>query len=1472
MKNMKAVIFTLLLLLLSPAVFGLAWSGPYWLPIGTSDPHSIGFGSTATAHSGDFTSLDTTVHYRAELRRADGSLVTVLEERDIDISVFTGWDIVEIEESDYVEAGEYWVRFTVSDSVVTRSEQLRLVVGPEAANNPPVLNHIADKTVYEDHLLQFYVSGSDPDGDDITFSAAGLPSGASFSPASRRFSWTPDFDQAGDYSVTFIVTDEHGDTDSQTMTIHVRDTNRCPVMDDVPDQEVREGRALSFSVGASDPDGEELFFSASDLPAGAGFDTVSRIFSWTPGYDQAGVYDVTFHVEDGECWDSDTVRITVTDDSAPSVDLVALPSGGPEGTTVHFVCSASGGDEPLSYVIDFGDEGSVASDVADHTYSTEGIYNATCTVTDADGDVGSDSEEITIDDNAPVVELIASPMSGEAPLAVDFTCDVAGGNAPFAYLIEFGDGSPGGADDTASHTYTSEGVFVATCTVMDTDGDLGSDTVGIDVSENRCPSLGWYDDMTVRVGETLEFDLEALDADGDDLTFWADMPFTPFLTADGHFSWTPVELQIGDHSATFRVTDGVCEDSTTINIEVLPALPDNHAPEANFTWSPETPQAGEEVMFNSTSTDPDGDSLTCGWDFDDDGWSDSDDCFAVWTFEAPGDYPVTLTVSDGEFSDSVTHTVNVLGQLNVTSIDCFDPVVEDSLQSCSVRVESSHGASVGGANAVLFYDGGSEITNCITDSLTGSCVITFPTDVVGNYTVYATAEKPGWSPDLDADPTASFQVLARRYVISNLAVYNDSGFTQEDYDFFRGEDMFVHFMVLDESGAPADDLVTSVALVSPPGGVAWFDEFAPNTDGNYWYDLRIPVTHDFLGDSQVFTFAFNFSDGSGSQMVVEVVIRNNPPVIDPAVVDEFDRTFDDTTIIGLSPYESDVEDSGRGLQWSVLGVDHAVAEVSVDMDDFLTVTPLAPGYDIITLVLSDLDGDVDTIDVPVNTGGSSLAQCEDGIDNDGDGLIDMADPGCESPEDDDESDDPVLPQCSDGIDNDGDGLIDLADPGCSDAMDDDESDDPSSLPQCSDGIDNDGDGLIDMADPGCESPEDDDETDPVTPPQCSDGVDNDGDGLIDMADPGCEGPGDDDETDPVVLPQCSDGIDNDGDGLIDMADPGCDNPADDDETDPVLPQCSDGIDNDGDGLIDMEDPDCLSAEDDNEAHVPQCADGVDNDGDGLVDLADPGCTDASDDDETDFAGNQPPVAVIDLSRAYGAPGVIIDVDGSGSYDPDGVVAEHSWVITGPGNYTYSDLHVPGLPGGFAVQFFEEGLYEFRLTVVDGEGAGDTEVVAVTISSGLAQCDNGLDDDGDGLVDWQEDPHCADAYDDLEGEIDVSTDDMPFRDEDELLINRVDINGHDVEAAVVEPGNYYRLSVALQNNLDYSLEDIRVDMSIQELGIRNMDLLRELEPGETSTVVLNLGVPEWAEPGLYDLRVVVSNDDVRRVKYRVVTVA
>jgi Ca2+-binding RTX toxin-like protein len=70
------------------------------------------------------------------------------------------------------------------------------------------------------------------------------------------------------------------------------------------------------------------------------------------------------------------------------------------------------------------------------------------------------------------------------------------------------------------------------------------------------------------------------------------------------------------------------------------------------------------------------------------------------------------------------------------------------------------------------------------------------------------------------------------------------------------------------------------------------------------------------------------------------------------------------------------------------------------------------------------------------------------------------------------------PECNDGVDNDGDGDVDYPeDVDCDSATDDDESEPTTEDPQCNDGIDNDGDGDIDFPDDAdCNNPTDDDES------------------------------------------------------------------------------------------------------------------------------------------------------------------------------------------------------------------------------------------------------------------------------------------------------------------------------------------------------------------------------------------------------------
>ncbi len=270
------------------------------------------------------------------------------------------------------------------------------------------------------------------------------------------------------------------------------------------------------------------------------------------------------------------------------------------------------------------------------------------------------------------------------------------------------------------------------------------------------------------------------------------------------------------------------------------------------------------------------------------------------------------------------------------------------------------------------------------------------------------------------------------------------------------------------------------------------------------------------------------------------------------------------------------------------------------------------------------DTDDEPRQLPDPDGGANLAACADGVDNDGDGLVDHPqDPGCEASEDDNEADGETT-ACANGEDDDGDGAIDLDDPGCADPTDDDETDAEDA--QCGNELDDDDDGLIDLADPGCGSSADDDESDDPEPPACSNELDDDEDGFIDFpADPGCGSEFDDSEAgDGPPLPQCGDGLDNDNDGLVDLSDPGCVSPADprEQEGEGETPACSNGVDDDADGNTDFPwDPGCSAAGDTDEAdsgRLPACGNGVDDDMDGQTDFpVDPGCAGVGDPDETD---------------------------------------------------------------------------------------------------------------------------------------------------------------------------------------------------------------------------------------------------------------
>ncbi len=308
----------------------------------------------------------------------------------------------------YTQAGSYDVTFTAGDGTDTDSETVTITVSN--VNRAPVLSAIGGKSVNETDALTFTISATDADSETITYSASDLPTGATFS--GQTFSWTPGYTQTGSYDVTFTAGDGT-DTDSETVTITVSNVNRAPVLAPIDNKSVSEGSILSFLLSATDADGDTVTYSASSLPAGSAF--AGSTFTWTPGYTQAGSFQVTFTASDSQATDSQAVTITVNNTNrAPVLDAIADKSVN-ETTLLTFTVNATDPDgDTIQYSATGLPSGAILSGqtfnwTPAHSQA-DNSYQATFTASDGTLD---DSQTVTI----TVSDVSAPTVAGCSPAA-----------------------------------------------------------------------------------------------------------------------------------------------------------------------------------------------------------------------------------------------------------------------------------------------------------------------------------------------------------------------------------------------------------------------------------------------------------------------------------------------------------------------------------------------------------------------------------------------------------------------------------------------------------------------------------------------------------------------------------------------------------------------------------------------------------------------------------------------------------------------------------------------------------------------------------------------------------------------------------------------------------------------------------------------------------------------------------------------
>jgi hypothetical protein len=587
----------------------------------------------------------------------------------------------------YDQSGEYKnILFVFTAGALSDSTSLDITVNH--VNRAPVLEAIAAQTIDENKSLTFSVAGSDPDVEDagkLTYTAQKLPEGASFNADSLQFSWTPTFEQSGQYEeAMFIVTDPSGLSDEKTVSITVNHINRTPQLVDIEQKTIDENVALTFELLGIDPDKEDegkLTYSAEGMPKGAVLDGAK--FSWTPGYDQSGVYEISFTVADAEFKVTQKTTITVNHVNRPPVvneiasqkvdenkALTFSVTGSDPDTedAGKFLLSASGLPEGATFDATTGQFNWMP------TFEQSGTYKVTFVNTDPQNATDQKEVEITVNhvNRTPVFEA-QSAQTVDENAALSFTLIAATDpdKEDEGKLVYAAEGLPeGAAFDAASRTFNwmptfdQSGKYTVTFSVADQEFTL-KQPVEITVNHiNRAPVLENIAAQSVNENSPLTVSITASDADKEDAgKLTVSVSGLPdgatFDAASNTVSWTPTFDQAGSYTGiSVTATDAAGESvNTSFDITVNNT---NREPEINGPASGSV-EAGSALSLSYSSSDPDNDDLTFSLDGAPSGMTIDGSGSLTWTpaDDQVGTHSVNVIVSDGNAQSTVGLNVTV---------------------------------------------------------------------------------------------------------------------------------------------------------------------------------------------------------------------------------------------------------------------------------------------------------------------------------------------------------------------------------------------------------------------------------------------------------------------------------------------------------------------------------------------------------------------------------------------------------------------------------------------------------------------------------------------------------------------------------------------------------------------------------------------------------------------------------------------
>jgi len=394
-------------------------------------------------------------------------------------------------------------------------------------------------------------------------------------------------------------------------------------LNDIPPQQSPEGRLFEWRLQYTGPaDAPHTFLTPNQIP-GAVLDARTGQFEWTPDHTQVGTHRILFLARNATMViDSTTMQFTVTEVDHGPVLFPLADQIVQEGARLQFFVEATdlNGLTGLTYTSPDRPKGSefdptrgLFSWVPDH--DDVGAHLISFVVTDPTSRQAATAITITVGEvpHAPSVQSISDQTANDGERLL-FVVHATDPNERDVLTFTSSNLPDGAMLDARSGIFSwtpinvQVGIYIVDIQVIDGAGLTDEERVIIRVNDiQHPPTIRPIGDKTARIGEPLEFHIDAIDADGDRLFYTMyNPPISARLDQTGVFIWMPRLGEIAENKPveiTFKVTDSTNQTAIETVRIAIGNVP--HAPELSPVADQEV-REGEALRLMFFATDQDG--------------------------------------------------------------------------------------------------------------------------------------------------------------------------------------------------------------------------------------------------------------------------------------------------------------------------------------------------------------------------------------------------------------------------------------------------------------------------------------------------------------------------------------------------------------------------------------------------------------------------------------------------------------------------------------------------------------------------------------------------------------------------------------------------------------------------------------------------------------------------------------------------